>query len=200
MKISNITALYSSKTYTSTETKKTFPRQIGIPCDVVSFTAKKYDDESIVNPTNHCGYCGCKVYSESQIDSIAKEILLSKYDRLQGKIKSVLEKLEGAKYSEELALAKRLENKDQIQFFKNLLDAASKKPFLKGDALFQQVYQVNTDEAMKILVANLNPLLKTIDHISPQNEGKDNQHSDINLVEACRCCNHDLKKGEVVRI
>lgn len=195
MKISNITALYSSKIYTSTETKKSFPRQIGIPCDVVSFTAKKYDDESIVNPTNHCGYCGCKVYSESQIDSIAKEILLSKYDRLQGKIKSVLEKLEGAKYSEELALAKRLENKDQIQFFKNLLDAASKKPFLKGDALFQQVYQVNTDEAMKILVANLNPLLKTIDHISPQNEGKDNQHSDINLVEACRCCNHDLKKG-----
>ena len=162
---------------------------------MVSFSAKKYADESILNPTNHCGYCGCKVYSEYQIESIAKEILSSKYDRMQGKIRSILEKLEGAKNSEELALAKRMENEDEIKFFKNLLEVASKKSFLKGDAIFQQVYETDSESALETIKMNLRPLLRTIDHVSPQNEGKDNNNSDINLVEACWCCNHDLKKG-----
>lgn len=163
--------------------------------DVVSFSAKKYDTDSILNPTNHCAYCGCKVYSEDQLMSIAKEMLSSKAYRLQGKIKSVLEKLEGAKYSQEIAVAKRLENSKQINFFKNFLDIASKKSFLRGDAIFQQVYSLNCDEALDLLVENLHPLQRTIDHISPQNLGQENNNTDINLVEACYCCNHDLKKG-----
>lgn len=163
--------------------------------DVVSFKAKKYDSETIINPTNHCGYCGCKVYSEDQISSIAKEILSSKYDRMNGQIRSVLEKLEGAKSSEELALAKRLENEEEIKFFKNLAEVASKKAFLRGDAIFSQVYSTDSSTALELVKTNLRPLLKTVDHISPQNEGKDNNNSDINLVEACWCCNHDLKKG-----
>lgn len=163
--------------------------------DVVSFSAKKYDADSIINPTNHCAYCGCKVYTDDQLTSIAKEMLSSKAYRLQGKIKSVLEKLEGAKYSQEIAVAKRLENADQINFFKNFLDISSKKSFLRGDAIFQQVYSLSSDEALELLVENLHPLQRTIDHISPQNLAQDNNSADINLVEACYCCNHDLKKG-----
>ncbi len=163
--------------------------------DIVSFSAKKYDSDSILNPTNHCAYCGCKVYTESQLDSIAKEMLISKYDRLEGKIKSVIEKLEGAKHSQELALAKRLENQVQIDFFKKFLDIASKKPYLKGEAIFKHVYNLDKSQALDLLIKNLHPLLKTIDHISPQNEELDYNHSDINLVEACYTCNHDLKKG-----
>ncbi len=175
------------------------PRQINkksfIGADVVSFSSKKYDIEDIVNPTNHCAYCGCKVYSQAQIDSIAKEILQSKSSRLEGKTKSVLEKLEGAKNAHDIAIAKRLENEEQIKFFKNFLDIASKKSYLRGDAIFEQVYKMDKDAAMKVLVKNMLPILKTIDHVSPQNEDKDNNNSDINLVEACYCCNHDLKKG-----
>ncbi len=163
--------------------------------DIISFSAKKYDSDSIINPTNHCAYCGCKVYNEQQLDSIAKEILGSKSTRLEGKIKSVLEKLEGAKYAEEIALAKRMANEDQINFFKSLLESASKKSFLKGDILFSQLYNADKDKAYEILIENLQPLKRTIDHVSPQREDEENKDTDINLVEACYCCNHDLKKG-----
>lgn len=163
--------------------------------DVVSFSAKKYDAESIINPTNHCAYCGEKVYNEQQIDSLAKEMLSAKADRLEGNIKSVLEKLDGAKNAQDLALAKRLENQEQIDFFKNFMDIASKKSFLKGEAIFEQVYNLSRDEAYELLVKNLHPLQRTIDHVSPQKEDKENNSSDVNLVEACYCCNHDLKKG-----
>ena len=163
--------------------------------DVISFSAKKYDADSIVSPTNHCAYCGCKVYSEAQLEGIAKDILGSKADRLNGKVKSVLEKLEGAKNSLDLSTAKRLENVDELQFFKNFLEIASKKSFLKGAAIFEQVYDLDNDNALELLMKNLHPLLKTIDHVSPQREEKENLNSDINLVEACYCCNHDLKKG-----
>ncbi len=166
-----------------------------VTSDVVSFGAKKYDAEDIINPTNHCAYCGCKVYNQTQIESIAKEILQSKASRLEGKVKSVLEKLEGAKNAQDIALAKRLENVEQIKFFKNFLDIAEKKSFLRGDAIFEQVYNIDKDEALELLTQNMTPLLKTIDHVSPQNEDKDNNNSDVNLVEACYCCNHDLKKG-----
>ena len=164
-------------------------------CDVISFSAKKYDSDSIINPTYHCAYCGCKVYNESQIDSIAKEILNDKSGKLEGRVRSVLEKLEGAKHSQELAIAKRMENEDEIEFFKKFLDTASKHAYLKGDAIFEQQYHMDSETAMKTLTANLRPLLKTIDHVTPQKEDKENQHSDINLVEACYCCNHDLKNG-----
>jgi hypothetical protein len=163
--------------------------------DVVSFSAKKYDANSVVNPTNHCAYCGCKVYNEEQLDSIAKEILLLKADRLQGKLKSVLEKLGDAKNSQEISIAKRLENKEQVDFFNNFLNISSKKTFYNGAEIFKEEYNLDSDEALEELKKNLHPLLRTIDHVTPQNEEKDNDNSDINLVESCYCCNHDLKKG-----
>ncbi len=163
--------------------------------DIVSFSAKQYNADSIINPTNHCGYCGCKIYNEGQINSIAKEILAAKSTRLEGRIKSILEKLEDAKHSQELAVAKRMENKEEIDFFQGILDASAKKPFLKGEELFKQVYHMEPDNASETLIKNMRPLLKTIDHISPQREEHENGNSDINLVEACYCCNHDIKKG-----
>ena len=163
--------------------------------DTVSFKAKNYDKDDILNPTGHCAYCGCKVYSENQIDSLAKEMLTTKAGRLEGKIKSVLEKLTEAKNSQELSLAKRLENEDEIKFFSRFLENASNKSYLKGEAIFHQVDEIDKDKALVMLKKNMHPLLATVDHISPQNEQKDNLNSDINLVEACYCCNHDLKKG-----
>ena len=163
--------------------------------DNVSFSSKNYDISSITNPTNHCAYCGCKLYNETQIDSIAKEILNSKAGRLEGKVRSVLEKLSDAKHSQEIAVAKRIENKDEIDFFNNFLDIASKKSFLKGEEIFLQVYHQDSEQAQKTLVKNMHPLLKTVDHVSPQREDKDNCNTDINLVEACSCCNGKLKKG-----
>jgi len=163
--------------------------------DVVSFTAKKYDADSIVNPTNHCAYCGCKVYTESQIDALAKSMLGNKSHRLQGDIKSILEKLESAVRSEELSFVKKLENSEEIKFFKKFQSIAEDKSFLKGDAIFEQVYGMDSDTALETLKANMRPLLKTIDHVSPQNLEEDNNNSDVNLVEACYCCNHDIKKG-----
>ena len=163
--------------------------------DVITFSAKKYDIDSIVNPTNHCAYCGCKVYNELQIESLAKSMLNSKSHRLQGDIKSVLEKLESAVRSEELTFAKKIENREEIEFFKKFQQLAEDKPFLKGDAIFAQIYNLNQDEALEVLKRNMRPLTRTVDHVSPQNLEEDNNNSDINLVEACYCCNHDLKKG-----
>ncbi len=163
--------------------------------DVVSFTAKKYDADSIVNPTNHCAYCGCKVYTEAQIDALAKSMLSNKSYRLQGDIKSILEKLESAVRSEELSFVKRLENSKQIEFFKKFQSIAEDKSFLWGYAIFEHVYAMDSDTALETLKTNMKPLLKTIDHVSPQNLEEDNNNSDMNLVEACYCCNHDLKKG-----
>ena len=163
--------------------------------DIVTFRSKKYDIDFIENPTNHCAYCGAKVYSDSQIESIAKSMLQLKSNRLHGEIKSVLEKLDTAERSYELTVAKQMENADEIAFFKKLLEQAQDKSFLKGDAIFQQVYGLEYDEAFELLKKNMKPLLRTIDHISPQNLGEENKDEEINLVEACYCCNHDLKRG-----
>ena len=163
--------------------------------DVVSFSAKKYDSESILHPTGHCGYCGCKVYDEKQLEDIAQQMLTNKSGRLQGKIRSVLEKLEGAKHSEEIAISKRLENEEEIRFFERFLKFSSDNSYMKGNEIIEKLFSTSGDEAIALLKQNLNPLLKTIDHISPQNLGQDNNNSDINLVEACYCCNHDIKNG-----
>ena len=163
--------------------------------DVVVFRSKAYSAESIENPTNHCAYCGAKVYTEAQIESIAKSMLQYKSHRLHGEIKSVLEKLDTAERSYELTVAKQVENKEEIDFFKKFLEQAMDKSFLKGDAIFQQVYSLEYDEAFELLKKNMKPLTRTIDHVSPQNLGEDNKDDEINLVEACYCCNHDLKRG-----
>lgn len=198
MKILNIGTVYSFNRVRQNQKENStnpFMFRNNLSGDVVSFTAKKYDADSIVNPTNHCAYCGCKVYSEAQIEAIAKSMLSSKSHRLQGDIKSVLEKLDSAVRSEELTFAKKMQNKDEIDFFKKFLQISTDKSFLKGDAIFEQVYSLSEEDALQLLKRNMRPLTKTIDHVSPQNLEEENNNSDINLVEACYCCNHDLKKG-----
>ena len=200
MKIQNITNLYNqfklNRFYNNSANNFSNPfimnNQVG---DIVSFRAKAYNADSVENPTNHCAYCGSKVYSEQQIDSLAKEMLRDSSHRLQGDIKSVLEKLEAAVRSEELTVAKQLANKKEIEFYKKFLQQAEDKAWLKGEAIFQQVYGLDSDEAFVELKRNLRPLTRTIDHVSPQNLGEDNKDDDVNLVEACYCCNHDLKEG-----
>ncbi|MCD7740125.1 MAG: hypothetical protein LUH11_02105, partial [Candidatus Gastranaerophilales bacterium] len=197
MNIQSVSNIYNPFKYKPSNNKVSTKsdNKSNLTCDIVSFSSKKYDSNSILNPTNHCGYCGCKVYSEQQLDSIAKKMLSSKSGRLEGDIKSVLEKLEGAKHSQEIETAKKMENKEEIEFFRKFLDISSKKSYLKGDAIFKKIYALDEEDAISLLTKNMHPLLKTIDHISPQNEEMDNMNSDINLVEACYCCNHNLKKG-----
>lgn len=201
MKIQSITSLYSplktirlNNRYSQEKVTNPFLNQ-NLSGDIVSFSAKKYDISSIENPTNHCAYCGAKVYSEQQIESLAKSMLQYKSHRLHGEIKSVLEKLDTAERSYELTVAKQMENSDEISFFKKLLEQAQDKSFLKGDAIFQQVYGLEYEEAFDLLKKNMKPLMRTIDHVSPQNLGEENKDEEVNLVEACYCCNHDLKKG-----
>lgn len=163
--------------------------------DVVSFRAKNYDINSILNPTGHCAYCGCKVYTEQQIEALAKSMLGNKSHRLQGDIKSVLEKLNSAVRSEELTFAKKVENAEEIEFFTRFLQFASDNSYMKGDEILRSFYNLESNEAIDYLKLNMRPLIRTIDHVSPQNLAEENNNSDINLVEACYCCNHDLKKG-----
>lgn len=197
MKISSISNFYRTNFSERKAVNQTNPFLLnaGYTGDIVSFRAKNYDIDQIVNQTNHCAYCGCKVYSEAQIESLAKGMLQGKANRLQGDIKSVLEKLESAVRSEELTFAKKVENSEEIDFFKKFLQISNDKGFLKGEAIFQQVYGMDSQEALAILKRNMRPITKTVDHVSPQNLEEENNNSDINLVEACYCCNHDLKKG-----
>ena len=128
MKVQSINSLYNPFRYQNLAVLKnsnnvqTNPFLSSAKGDTVSFGAKNYDAETIVNPTAHCAYCGCKVYTDAQLDSITKEILANKASKSEGRIRSVLEKLEGAKHSQELAVAKRMENEPEIEFFKKLLD------------------------------------------------------------------------------
>ena len=59
----------------------------------------------------------------------------------------------------------------------------------------REVDGIENEEAFKLLKENMKPLMLTIDHVSPQNLDEENNNVDSNLVEACYCCNHDLKKG-----
>ncbi len=197
MKIVSINSFYKPTLYNRqlSETNNIYKFQNNLMADVVSFRAKNYGIESIVNPTGHCAYCGCKVYNEQQIDSLAKGMLGSKSHRLQGNIRSVLEKLDSAVRSEELTFAKKVENEDEITFFKRFLRISAEKSHLSGSEIFKEVDGVDSEEAFKILKENMKPLMLTIDHVSPQNLDEDNNNVDSNLVEACYCCNHDLKKG-----
>ena len=76
MKIQNITNIYNpfktSRNENSIQGRVYNPFNTKLVGDVVTFRAKAYNAESVENPTNHCAYCGCKVYTEQQIDSLAK--------------------------------------------------------------------------------------------------------------------------------
>ncbi len=197
MKIQSLNNLYRTNFLNrkQSETNNNYRFNNSYTGDVVSFRAKNYDSNSIVNPTGHCAYCGCKVYTEAQIEALAKGMLGNKSHRLQGDIKSVLEKLDSAVRSEELTFAKKVENGDEILFFKKLLQVSSDNAYLKGEEIFKNIYNMDSKEALDALKLNMRPLTKTIDHVSPQNLDEENNNADVNLVEACYCCNHDLKKG-----
>ena len=199
MKIQNVTNIYNpfrmNKNNNSVNSVSNPFINNKLVGDVVTFRAKAYNADSVENPTKHCAYCGCKVYTEQQIDSLAKEMLRDGAHRLQGDIKSVLEKLETAERSYELTVAKQIENEKEIQFYKKFLEQAEDKSWLKGEAIFQQVYGLDSEEATAELKRNLRPLTRTIDHVSPQKLGEENKDEDVNLVEACYCCNHDIKEG-----
>ena len=197
MKILSINNFYKTNLVNRkpSETNNIYRFNNNLVGDVVSFRAKNYGIESIVNPTGHCAYCGCKVYNEQQIDSLAKGMLGSKSHRLQGNIRSVLEKLDSAVRSEELTFAKKVENAEEIEFFKRFLRISAEKSHLGGSEIFKEVDGIENEEAFKLLKENMKPLMLTIDHVSPQNLDEENNNVDSNLVEACYCCNHDLKKG-----
>lgn len=197
MKIVSINSFYKTNLFNrqQSEAYNVFKFKNNLMADVVSFRAKNYGIESIVNPTGHCAYCGCKVYNEGQIDALAKGMLGSKSHRLQGNIRSVLEKLDSAVRSEELTFAKKVENAEEIEFFKRFLRISAEKSHLSGTEIFKEVDGIDNDEAFSILKENMKPLMLTIDHVSPQNLDEENNNVDSNLVEACYCCNHDLKKG-----
>lgn len=197
MKILSINSFYKNNFIQKkpSETNNVYKFNNQLMGDVVSFRAKNYGIESIVNPTGHCAYCGCKVYDENQIESLAKGMMGSKSHRLQGNIRSVLEKLDSAVRSEELTFAKKVENAEEIEFFKRFLRISAEKSHLEGSEIFKTVDGIESEEALEILKRNMRPLTKTIDHVSPQNLDEDNNNVDSNLVEACYCCNHDLKKG-----
>ncbi|MBQ4078098.1 hypothetical protein IJD15_02835 [bacterium] len=197
MKIVSINSFYKTNLFNrqQSETNNVYKFKNNLMADVVSFRAKNYGIESIVNPTGHCAYCGCKVYNEGQIDALAKGMLGSKSHRLQGNIRSVLEKLDSAVRSEELTFAKKVENEEEITFFKRFLRISAEKSHLSGSEIFKEVDGVDGEEAFNILKENMKPLMLTIDHVSPQNLDEENNNVDSNLVEACYCCNHDLKKG-----
>ena len=197
MKIQSVNNLYKVNFFNKkpSETNNSYRFNNSYAGDVVSFRAKNYSIASIINPTGHCAYCGCKVYDEAQIESLAKGMLGSSGQRLQGNIKSVLEKLDSAVHSEELTFVKKVENAEEIEFFKRFLRISAEKSYLNGADIFKTVDGIEKDDALSILKENMKPMTKTVDHVSPQNLDEENNNVDANLVEACYCCNHDLKKG-----
>ncbi len=164
--------------------------------DTVSFKGKNYGLEKIKEPTGHCAYCGGKVYSEEQLDSISTEVMKLKGARLTGKLRSILEKLDMPDTYTELAIQRRKVNKEHIAFFNKLSSYAQNSGTETGAELLLKYSDFKTEEEVKAeIMSHLKPLQKTIDHITPQRINAENSDEDINLVEACYACNHDLKKG-----
>lgn len=163
--------------------------------DVVSFSGKTYDSSSIKSPTGHCAYCGAKVYSDGQLEGLAKELLQLKGDKLQGKIRSINEKLGLIPTDNALIARKASVNEDNIEFFKKFSEYSSKNTRLSGREILKKFYNLTVNEDVKILCEQLHPLLGTIDHVVPQKHGVNNDNSDMNLVETCYTCNSKIKNG-----
>ncbi len=171
------------------------PKLSILKADTVSFSGKNYSMNTIKNPTGHCGYCGAKVYTENELDAMAREIMQLKGNKLQGKIRSVTEKL-GNRASNNALSAKKAEvNKEFIEFFEGFADHSSKNVKMSGAEILKKYYQIDAQKSQEFLNAKLHPLLKTLDHVVPVNADVDNSDSDLNLVEACWACNHEIKDG-----
>lgn len=169
-----------------------------LQADVVSFKAKNYDFSMIKSPTGHCAYCGSKVYTQKQIDTIAGELLSQKNEMLAGKIRSVLEKM-GSSDGNVLIKRKYDVNKDAIDFFERFKDLSAIQKNKSGYEILTGMLadeNISSKEQMlKFLSVKLQPLLKTIDHVTPQHEELNNDNIDLNLVESCHTCNVKLKNG-----
>lgn len=168
---------------------------VPLQADTVSFRGKNYGKDSIKAPTGHCAYCGAKLYTDAELAVMAKDLMQFKGPKLQGKIRSITEKL-GNKNSDNALISKKAEvNKENIEFFESFAEYSLKNDKLKGSELLKHFYQLEGQKSVDFLKKNLHPLLGTVDHVVAQKEGVDNSDSDLNLVESCSTCNHDIKNG-----
>ena len=164
--------------------------------DTVSFKGKNYSLDKIKEPTGHCAYCGEKVYSDREIDALCVEVMKLKGARLGGKLRSILEKLDMPDNYTDLAVDKRKMNKEHIAFFRQLSSFSNNSGSQTGlELLIKNAGFKDENEVKEEIKSHLKPLLKTVDHITPQRKNIDNSDEDINLVETCYTCNHDLKQG-----
>lgn len=174
------------------------PKFKPLQADVVSFKAKNYDFSMIKSPTGHCAYCGSKVYTQKQLDTIASDLLSQKNEMLAGKIRSVLEKM-GSSDGSVLIKRKYDVNKDTIDFFERFKDLSAIQKNRTGFEILTGMLDdeniSSKEQILKYLSAKLQPLLKTIDHVTPQHEELNNDNIDLNLVESCHTCNVKLKNG-----
>ena len=174
------------------------PKLKALHSDVISFKAKNYDMSSIKSPTNHCAYCGAKVYTQRQLEILATELMQLKGNSLQGKIRSIEEKL-GGKSENALSQKKREVNKENIDFFEEFTNEVHNNPSKTGLDILTEKFAIPKDEAPKFLLGKISPLLKTIDHVVPQRQDVDNDNEELNLVESCFTCNSKIKNGSTFR-
>ena len=174
------------------------PKLKTLQADVISFKAKNYDISSIKSPTNHCAYCGAKVYTQRQLEILAAELMQMKGNGLQGKIRSIEEKL-GGKSENALSQKKREVNKENIDFFEEFTEEVHNNPTKAGIDILTEKFGISKDEAPKFLLSKISPLLKTVDHVVPQRQDVDNDNEELNLVESCFTCNSKIKNGSTFR-
>ena len=164
-------------------------------CDTISFSGKDYNKSQIEHPTNHCAYCGAKIYSEQKLLSKAKTIADHNKKLLEGDIKSILQNIGQIGNDSALSIQKREKNAKEIKFFNELNSLSKKYPKMLAKDLINQYLNPNKKDPIDIILENIHPMLSTIDHVDPQKEKSDNMNNQMNLVEACYTCNHDIKKG-----
>lgn len=166
-----------------------------LSCDTVSFLGKDYSKSQIEHPTNHCAYCGEKVYSEQKLLSKAKTIANHNKKFLEGDIRSILQNIGQIGNDSHLAKRKREENSKEIKFFNELNTLSRKYPRILAKDLVNQYLNSDKKDPVDVIFDNMHPMLSTIDHVDPQREKSDNMNNQMNLVEACYTCNHDIKNG-----
>ena len=166
-----------------------------LSCDTVSFSGKDYSKKQIEHPTNHCAYCGEKVYSEQKLLSKARTIANHNKKFLEGDIRSILQNIGQIGNDSHLAKRKREENSKEIKFFNELNTLSRKYPRILAKDLVNQYLNPDKKDPVDVILENMHPMLSTIDHVDPQREKSDNMNNQMNLVEACYTCNHDIKNG-----
>lgn len=163
-----------------------------LSADIVTFSGKSYNAGSIKTRTGHCAYCDTKIYTEEELSRIASDISSSSGEELRGHLKSVLGKLGEKTDDADLSLERKRKNKKYIEFFNKIKNASYQDNELTAEEILQDLEP--DFEATDIIFKNLNPLLSTLDHVSPQNLNLPHQNDDINLVEACFTCGQ-IKAG-----